>query len=439
SVFFPDNTFGWAVGAGGVISATTNGGGTWGAQASGTVNNLNSVHATDNSTAWAVGDAGTIINTANGTTWGAQTAVTGNNLYDIFMNSNGNDGWVVGAGGVIETTFNGGAGWATQTSNSINDLNAIFFANTNVGWAVGAGGTILYTANGGTNWTAQNSQTMQSLYDVFAADANTAWAVGDMGTILHTTNGGTTWTAQNSTTTQNLNHIFFTYANRYGGQPYQGTSMATPAVSGIMGLMLEAYNLTYSNNDPWPSTLKAVLMNTATDLGNAGPDYKFGYGHVNALNAVNLIRATTAGTTSTYIRQSNISNGATQVYTVTTTAAVTPQCILVWDDVAGTVGAAKSLVNDLNLRMVDPSNTTHMPWILDPNNQNNLATRGNNSVDNVEQVIPTTAATGNWSVQVTASIPSGTEDYSLVCSHLLTGDTVTQSGISVYLPVIQKN
>ncbi|MFN3372224.1 MAG: S8 family serine peptidase, partial [Chloroflexus sp.] len=72
----------------------------------------------------------------------------------------------------------------------------------------------------------------------------------------------------------------------YGGSEWCGTSMAAPAVSGILGLMLEAYNLTY-NTDPVPSTLRAVLIHTAEDLGNPGPDYRFGYGHVDALTAIN--------------------------------------------------------------------------------------------------------------------------------------------------------
>jgi subtilisin family serine protease len=69
-----------------------------------------------------------------------------------------------------------------------------------------------------------------------------------------------------------------------------GTSMATPAVAGGIALMLQHYRSIYSTSGQfWPSTAKAILMQTATDLGNPGPDYQWGYGLVNIRAAVDLI------------------------------------------------------------------------------------------------------------------------------------------------------
>ncbi len=414
-VYFASDTDGWVVGAGGVISGTTDGGVTWKAQASGTANDLWGVTAVNTQTAWAVGSGGTVINTTNGTTWMTQTSGTTNDLYGVFF-ANGNDGWAVGAGGTILGTSDGGTTWMTQTSGTTEDLNGVASVDTNNGWTVGNGGTILHTADGGATWSAQTSGTTQNLNAVFAANAQTAWAVGDGGTILHTTDGGTTWNAQTSGTTQNLNDVFFTYTSRYGGAPYSGTSMATPAVSGILALMLEAYNETYGA-DPWPSTLKAVLLHTAEDLGNAGPDYKFGYGHVDALAAVNTIKATTGTTTSVYIRQGSVSNGQTQIYTLSSNGISAPKCTLVWDDAPGTPASAKALVNDLDLRLIAPDGTTtYQPWVLDKDNQGNPATRGDNNLDPIEQVVATTAQAGTWTVRVIGdSVPQGPEEFSLVC------------------------
>ena len=60
--------------------------------------------------------------------------------------------------------------------------------------------------------------------------------------------------------------------------------------AGVIALMLQQYRDTYTTtNEFLPSTAKAVLMNTATDLGNPGPDFQFGYGHVDAQAAVDVI------------------------------------------------------------------------------------------------------------------------------------------------------
>ena len=258
--------------------------------------------------------------------------------------------------------------------------------------------------------------------------------VGDNGTILRTTNGGTSWTAQTSGTNQNLNDIFFAHPSGYGGANWEGTSMAAPAVSGIVGLMLEAYNNIYKA-DPLPSTMKGVLIQTAEDRGNPGPDFKYGYGHVDALASVNLITPTTSSV-SNHMREGSITNGLSTTYTINSATAITPKCTLVWDDKEGTAGAAKVLVNDLDLRLVDSGNVTHQPWVLDPTsgNQNNNATRGDNTRDNVEQVIATAAKSGQWTVQVIGdSVPQGPQTYSLICSHTISGGSS-----NVYLPMIIK-
>ncbi|RJP37490.1 MAG: hypothetical protein C4547_05635 [Phycisphaerales bacterium] len=59
-----------------------------------------------------------------------------------------------------------------------------------------------------------------------------------------------------------------------------GTSMATPHVSGTIGLMLEA------NPNLSPEEIKDILMDTAVDLGAPGKDNEYGAGRVDAYEAV---------------------------------------------------------------------------------------------------------------------------------------------------------
>jgi len=59
-----------------------------------------------------------------------------------------------------------------------------------------------------------------------------------------------------------------------------GTSMATPIVSGIVALMLSR------NPNYTPAEVKSRLESTAVDLGKKGYDIEYGHGLVNALKAV---------------------------------------------------------------------------------------------------------------------------------------------------------
>jgi len=61
SISFADANTGWAVGIGGTILKTTDGGATWNAQNSGTTYNLSSVDFVDSSNGWAVGSVGGIV------------------------------------------------------------------------------------------------------------------------------------------------------------------------------------------------------------------------------------------------------------------------------------------------------------------------------------------------------------------------------------------
>jgi hypothetical protein len=195
-----------------------------------------------------------------------------------------------------------------------------------------------------------------------------------------------------------------------------GTSMAAPAVSGISALLIEQYRSIYDGDDPWPSTVKALLIHTAIDLGNPGPDYKFGYGRVDAQAAADVLRARD-------LRQDSVSDGATDTYTITVpSGAASVKVTLVWDDPAGAVNANPALVNDLDLTLVapDPGATHYPPWVLDPGNPSNNATTGTDSINNVEQVYVTSPTSGIWTVEVTGDdVPQGPQQYSLVAEYLV--------------------
>lgn len=215
-----------------------------------------------------------------------------------------------------------------------------------------------------------------------------------------------------------------------------GTSYAAPAVSGISALLIEQYRHIYGGADPWPSTVKALLIHTAVDLGNPGPDYAFGYGRVDAQAAADVLRARD-------LRQDSVSNGATNTYTITVPAgAASVKVTLVWDDPAGTVNARPALVNNLDLTLLEPDGTTvHFPWVLDPTRPYRYATRGTDSINNVEQVYVTNPVAGTWTVRVMGThVPQGPQQYSLVTEGLVNApviDWISSCGEPGYAVTIQ--
>lgn len=199
-----------------------------------------------------------------------------------------------------------------------------------------------------------------------------------------------------------------------------GTSYAAPAVAGISALLIQQYRNIYAGADPWPSTVKALLIHTAVDLGNPGPDYAFGYGRVDAQVAADVLRARD-------LRQNSASNGSAHTYTIAVPAgAPSVKVTLVWDDPAGTVNANPALVNNLDLTLVEPNGiTTHFPWVLSPAQPYKYATKGTDSINNVEQVYVTSPTSGTWTVRVKGtSVPQGPQPYSLVAEYFVNAPVI---------------
>lgn len=187
-----------------------------------------------------------------------------------------------------------------------------------------------------------------------------------------------------------------------------GTSMSTPGVAGSATLLVQRYKQLNSNVLPPSSLIKNIILNTAEDLGNLGPDYRYGYGRINALEAARILE------TSRY-EINTIANGITNNSIITVPAGASKlRVMLTWNDPAGTANASLALVNDLNLSVINGPTTT-LPWRLDPNNPSALAFRGVDSVSNIEQITIDNPTAGNYTLSVNGfSVPTGpTQEYSL--------------------------
>ena len=207
-----------------------------------------------------------------------------------------------------------------------------------------------------------------------------------------------------SVTSTGPDNIYFTIS---------GTSMSCPGVSGTIAQLYHAYRDMNGGNDPDAALIKGAVLNTGEDLGNTGPDFRFGWGRINARAAYEVI------SNNQYI-EDNVSQGATNTHTITVPAGVSELRIMTyWTDFEGSTSAAIALVNDINMTVEDPNNITHLPWLLDhsPNATalNTPATTGVDDLNNMEQVSVTDPASGTYTVSVDGfAIPEGPQNYYVV-------------------------
>jgi PKD repeat protein len=198
-----------------------------------------------------------------------------------------------------------------------------------------------------------------------------------------------------------------------GYQSFGGTSGAAPGIAGISAQLYQAYRQLNGGQDPETPLIKAAMLNTAYDLGNRGPDFKYGWGRVDAYRAALLLEQ------NRYLSNS-VAQGITKSHTINVPAGVKEvRFMLYWLDPAGTVLSSRALVNDLNLSATSPSAQPLLPWLLNPApNPTTLdapATTGVDNLNNVEQIALLDPEPGDYVLQVSGfDVPQGPQKYYLL-------------------------
>ena len=208
-----------------------------------------------------------------------------------------------------------------------------------------------------------------------------------------------------------------------------GTSMAAPAVTGVCALLIQDYRAQFpGRTDPRNSTLKALLAHSARDLGAPGPDYKFGYGSVRVANAIDLVRD------GAFAEHAVGQDESVAFEIVVAPGAPEFKVTLAWDDPPATLNVSRALVNDLDLRVYDPSSSRCYPWTLDPDSPAAPAVRiEEDHVNNIEQVLVADPAPGVWRIYVFGhDTPTGPQPFSIcVTPSLAASDSADCNGNGV--------
>jgi len=210
---------------------------------------------------------------------------------------------------------------------------------------------------------------------------------------------------------------------------WDGTSMACPSAAGAAMLLVHYYGRLFPGQAMRSSTIKALIIHTADDLGNAGPDYKFGWGLLNAKAAADIIADHNDHPDANMIVEGLLDNTNTlDTYTFEWDSNSPIRATICWTDppgaaVTGLDNTSPRLKNDLDLRIIDPNAITYLPFVLNPASPNAPATTGDNILDNVEQVlIQSPNPPGTYTVQVTykGSLTYNQQHYSLILTGQLT-------------------
>ena len=195
--------------------------------------------------------------------------------------------------------------------------------------------------------------------------------------------------------------------------PMNGTSMACPTVTGHLALLTQRWQQLHGGTNPYNYFLKALIANTARDAGNLGPDYKYGFGILNASAALSAMEREWY-----HLATLPQGNDSQTINVRVPSNAKELRVMLCWNDPVADKEyktGETPLVNDLDLT-VNFGTQSYLPYTLDPQKPNApaVATK-KNTVDNIEQVVVNAPEAGEYTINITGIVQQGKkQDYAVV-------------------------
>jgi hypothetical protein len=180
-----------------------------------------------------------------------------------------------------------------------------------------------------------------------------------------------------------------------------GSSGAAAIVSGITLLCQQLYASKNNGKQPDAALIKAVLVNSTDDVGAKGIDFVSGYGNANAYRALQTI------TEGRYLTGMADRNAGRSFFIDIPANAINFKTTVAWSDAPALPNAFTALLNDLDLEVLRvATNESWKPWVLnsqpDTGSLKQLAVRGRDSLNNLEQVTIDQPVGGRYEVKVSA-------------------------------------
>ncbi|MDQ1097858.1 MULTISPECIES: S8 family peptidase [Chryseobacterium] len=248
-----------------------------------------------------------------------------------------------------------------------------------------------------------------------------------------------------------------TAENTTGSNTYDygsGTSYSAPVVTGVIGLWMQISKDLFSGQSLNAASAKTLMVHSASEAGNIGPDPWFGWGYINAKKGAEILVGKANNTV--IFKDETLTSGTVNAKNIIASGSEPIKATISWIDPEYVISPnldwqtahndrSSRLVNDLDVRIIDTTtNTVYYPWKLDANNPMTPATKADNKVDNVEQVVIDNPVAGrkyrieitNKGTLVNNSGAAAPQNYSVIVtgySQLLgTNDTGTvKDGIAI--------
>lgn len=177
-----------------------------------------------------------------------------------------------------------------------------------------------------------------------------------------------------------------------------GTSGAAAIVSGVGALLQQAY-LEQKGSFPSAALVRSILLNSADDLLQPGPDFTSGYGNLNARRALQILLAG-------HYLEAEILADTSLIYEIEVPDNIHELKItLAWIDPPAKEDQERALLHDLDLSLqASGVDSIWLPWILD--SRPNLAAlqkpaqTGIDTLNNQEKITIKAPKSGTYQLQV---------------------------------------
>jgi uncharacterized membrane protein len=210
---------------------------------------------------------------------------------------------------------------------------------------------------------------------------------------------------------------------------FGGTSGATPIAAGATGLVYQMYMADHFGNNPsmltpHAATVKAILIADAYQYDfSQATRYQQGWGLVDVQNVYDV------GKNHFIVDQEvNIQTGERVNYSVTPTVDDPMKISLVWTDVPALAGADPALINNLDLKVIDPVGNIYWGNYGLDNSKWSLSGGTADTLNNVENIFVENPSPGEWTIEIIGenipldgniSTPQIDQHFALVASNIL--------------------